>query len=306
MIETEQNTIVIEQDENEELITKLLESMYTGKLVITTSNVVPFLLIAEKYLMTLWIPKLADYLSRSITLENAIQCLKLLNLEIYPSVKHALRQKANHILEAKSYLSFTAEQFITLIEVLTNATNGMKGIEALLSWIAHDEEERAGYSLAITRVIHLATCNSAFKFDPNYCSKSMILSKNYTKAKSSSLAAVLGTKTSIYKIRVTGTHVMVGFAQKKEFNKSGGNQYTCAYFLYLHKGTLHSHTGEAGTPFCKACNSSETIIDVKLEDNCISYTIDGGKPMVAYENVFEELHPAFEIHNSNCSIEFIE
>jgi hypothetical protein len=69
---------------------------------------------------------------------------------------------------------------------------------------------------------------------------------------------------------------------------------------------LHSHTGEGGAPFCKACNSSGTIIEAKLEDNCISYAIDGGKPMIAYENVFEELVPAFEIHNSNCSIEFIE
>jgi hypothetical protein len=161
MIEAVKNIVEIE-DEDERLVTILLQSLYTSILTGETTDLVPLTLIAEKYLMSASIPTLTNCLTSNINDENALQCLYL-NLDVHKNVKKSLKRHLQYhsdkILEGNTYLSMESSHFIKAIEILVNNTNGMKGISAVIMWIEEEEETRAKYSLLLMRKVQNASKN---------------------------------------------------------------------------------------------------------------------------------------------------
>jgi hypothetical protein len=320
MIEDIQSTVQIEEDENEVLLTSLLKAMYTSELSISdTNDIIPLLLLAKKYEITAWISQLFDHLGDNINASNALQCLRL-DLNMQPKMKQAvdayIKQNANNILEERSYLTLDEDQFATVIEMLVNTSNKLQGYDAIQNWIEHDEEHRAGFSFALSKIVRIAATqqvsSSFVSFQQQYCgSKAVLLERNrrIINNGSGSDCAALGTKCTRYKIRLISNckYLMVGFATTA-FNKEGTNYGSArnCYYLLVEDGTL----------FCKdqnrnrmryhvPCHTNGTIIEVLLQNNTIVYVVNGRRLRIAFTDVTDDLYPAFDLIDPACSFEFV-
>jgi hypothetical protein len=310
MIETVKNIVEID-DEDERLVTILLQSLYTSKLTGETTDLAPLTLIAEKYLMIASIPVLTDCLASSINDENALQCLHL-DLDAHENVKKSLekylQRNSSNILEGNTYLSLEIQHFFKAIGMLVNATNGMKGIEAVHLWIEKEEEERAKYSLMLTREVQKATNRVAVqhvRFDLNHCSSSIVLSENSMRATGYGRSSVLGTACSRYTIRILdpSKHLMVGFAASISENPHSFVQPT-GFYMYCCDGTLCGQGG-SGQYYATRCYKRDTVIEAIYENETIRFVVNGNNLGVAFARVPSKLYPALHIASGSASFELI-
>jgi hypothetical protein len=185
-------TIQIEEEESERLLTSLLRAMYTSELSIeSTEDIVPLLLLAKKYEVTTWIQQLEDDLSRNID-ACWLQCIHLdsEHAKVKEAFQMYVSQYGTELLENKSYMSLNEEQLGTMLTLLVNDTNQIQGINAVQSWINHNEEERGGYSNALCELVRSANTPAPIipilndvMFQPEYCGISAQISSCNRKIK---------------------------------------------------------------------------------------------------------------------------
>jgi hypothetical protein len=139
MQESEHNKIIIDKDEDERLLTILIQTLYTAQLECELSEIVDIIFTAEKYTFEHWVSLLSEHLSKNITENNALQCLQL-NLEVNSIVKNGLKRffanSSENILNEQSYLEMDPQVFPTVAEMLVTTNNGDKVQEAVHHWIA--------------------------------------------------------------------------------------------------------------------------------------------------------------------------
>ena len=162
--EPSHSTVEIDEEDDERLLTDLLHAMYSSKLTINDSaDIVPLLLLARKYKIISWMSQLDTHLAENINPTTVLQCLQL-DLDTYTNIKQAfdafIKQNADAILDGAAYLTLSKEHFTTMLGMLVNRDNQLKGFKAVQSWIEHDEEQRAAYSFSLSKLIKtLSTSN---------------------------------------------------------------------------------------------------------------------------------------------------
>jgi hypothetical protein len=158
--EPSHSTIEIDEDD-ERLLTDLLHAMYSAKLTINDSaDIVPLLLLARKYKIITWMSQLDKHLAENINATTVLQCLQL-DLDTYANIKQAfhafINENADAILDGDRYLKLNKDHFTTMLELLVNKDNQLKGFKAVQTWIEHDEEERAMHSFALSKLVKSVT-----------------------------------------------------------------------------------------------------------------------------------------------------
>jgi hypothetical protein len=313
MMEAEKSTIHIAPEEDEKLITNLLEALYTSSLAVDSADIMTLIMLTEKYLLTTWSEQLVDFLDTKATAEHALQCVQL-NLDTHEQVKNVFEKYAVSILEdvlkQKEYLTLEAEQIIALIRLIVNNINSMDGLELAHSWIAHHEQDRAEYSYALMTEVQNGSKRFpevGAMFNPNLCGVLGTLSNhNKTLQKKTeenhgwNLAA-LGVKCNRYKVRVEQGVIMLGFAPS-DIRLSGGNYRTNGYYLYVNKGSLYSQNGEYDKPYCVP--AVKCTVEAILHNQTIRFVVNGVDYGVAFQNVRGDLYPAFELHDMGTKVEY--
>jgi hypothetical protein len=160
MIETENNIVEIDAEEDEELFTILIKALYTEELTFTKDmNISALVQLAEKYMFSSWLGQLVNYLEHNITERNIFDCMNL-NLEKYDGIKQAIQRHVNNssekILNQKLYLKWEAEQFEKMLQMMISKENVAIGLDCVHNWIEQDEESRAAYSYTLTKLVREA------------------------------------------------------------------------------------------------------------------------------------------------------
>jgi hypothetical protein len=163
MKESAKSVIEIEEDD-EDLLTSLLKSLYTQEIGIESKkDIVSLLMLAEKYMLNNCAQRIAECLAQNISHANALQCLEL-DLDKYANVKESFSsycvKNANIMLQGTSFLALDAGQISLLLSIIVNKTNGMKGIEVMTRWVEHNVEERSENTFSITKVVQTAAKRS--------------------------------------------------------------------------------------------------------------------------------------------------
>jgi hypothetical protein len=139
MLESTQNELNIEPDDDEELFTELIQSMYTGKIT-QTSRAADLLFLASKYEMIQQEQVLIDFITNQITVENV---LSFYNLDLMTErmaslrtiVSKFLKLNADQVIKQKEILEL---EFETFKDALTNIPT--KDIEKLAQeWLSHEK-----------------------------------------------------------------------------------------------------------------------------------------------------------------------
>jgi hypothetical protein len=312
-VEGKNNTLEIEEYEDQQLMTDLIKSMYVGEIPIrNNTDIVPLIPLAEKYLPD-WVPKLTEFLANNLNEENALQCMQL-NLDNYPNIRNSfnsyIKMHANRIIDHKSFLNLELQQFqLILTSLVNNSTYSSKGPEAVQAWIEYDVENRSSHCFALTKLMKEV---AAVTFDPEYCGRHAILSSDRRRIEQGRTskdqgAGALCTKCHRYSIRIFSgcSRLFLGFAPKQHFNKEGNNDGKCGYMMSLQDGFLYAQGGIWAKPYFTKCYENGTTIAVQLDNNTISFAVNGKNCGIAFKNVTGELFPAFDLHESLCSFELI-
>jgi hypothetical protein len=114
MKESQENKMVIK--DNEELMTLLIKSLYTGRFTVPSTNKAhPLLLLADKYQLPAHEKLLISFLERNINAYTALQCIDLDERKVYKGLvtkaKQCLRKNAAEILQGSAFLKMDADRF---------------------------------------------------------------------------------------------------------------------------------------------------------------------------------------------------
>ena len=155
MIEATECVITIE--DNAELMTILIQSLYTGELN-EIVQIVPLLLLADKYQMNAAFDTLTSVLVSSMNRNNVLECLDL-NLEderlqvIKVKARQILAQESSNILSGNSYVQYDITKWIAALQLLVNQQTVVLAYEAVHKWIDMDVDNRAQYSYTLISLV---------------------------------------------------------------------------------------------------------------------------------------------------------
>jgi len=139
----------IEIDDDERLVSILIQSLYCGTLSIPSNNdIVPLILLADKYQIVSLVPLLCNHYVKRMDSSNVMQGLDLdLDDSKYSRVKARMQvltqSVSDDILTQRSYLNLSVEKFMSALGLLVNRTNSLNAYDAVHAWIEKDEENRA-------------------------------------------------------------------------------------------------------------------------------------------------------------------
>jgi len=274
-IESREGIVKIDQEDDEKLLTDLIKSLYTCHLEINDKKqVVPLILLAQKYKLNALIPVLIDHLISTMDCSNAVQCLHLdLEQDQFKTVKRAMKQRfemsSDEILKGKTYFTLSVEQWMSVLEMLVHKYNDRNAFYAVNSWIKTDVENRAQYCFALISAIDKAarTNSPPALFDRKFVGD-FTLSKNNKKIKkieeSECYSGALGTKCDSFAIQLIKncTNLMIGMAPRT-IDEDGKNYDRCGWYFSCSRGRLYSQVGDNQKSFYnKSANSDGTVIGV--------------------------------------------
>jgi len=321
-IESREGIVKIDQEDDEKLLTDLIKSLYTCHLEINDKKqVVPLILLAQKYKLNALIPVLIDHLISTMDCSNAVQCLHLdLEQDQFKTVKRAMKQRfemsSDEILKGKTYFTLSVEQWMSVLEMLVHKYNDKSAFYAINSWIAEDVENRAQYCFALNSQIGKAVQHNSppMLFDPQFIGKSATLSRNNKRiaknGESGFNCGALGTKCASFSVRLIKNcgKMMIGMAPRA-INKDGQNYNRCGWYLSSKTGRLHSQTqsGDDGQYFLSpGFYRPGAVVGVSLENGEMSFSVDGQASRVAFRGLNDfDLYPAFDLGGSVCEFEFV-
>ena len=147
-------------------------------------------------------------------------------------------------------------------------------------------------------------------FDSTHCSSNLTVFGNGKRVKKTGEfgwdACVLGGKCTKFSMKVNTpqNHIMIGFAPRT-VKLNGLNHDSCGYFVCAENGALFSACHKDAPYACKF--KSGSIVECKLENGNISFSVDGEDMGIAYSNVpsTPKLYPAFEVIHKGCELEFV-
>ena len=150
------------------------------------------------------------------------------------------------------------------------------------------------------------------KFDSNHCSSNLTIFDNGKRVRKTGdfgwNACVLGSACTTFSMKVNTpqNHIMLGFAPKT-VNLNGKNHDSCGYYVCAENGALFSQCGDSDKPWAMIKFNSGSIIECKLENGNISFSVDGVDMGIAYSNIprSPKLYPAFEVIHNGCELEFV-
>jgi len=324
VIESREGIVRIDQEDDEKLLTDLIKSLYTCHLVIEDKkDIVPTILLAQKYQLNELIPILTDHLISNMDRSNVLQCLHLdLENEQFKQVKQIMQQQlaasSDEILKGDSYLTLNVDEWICALEMLVHKGNALDVVLAINSWVEVDVEDRAQYcyalNSAVKKVVQINPNNKSngVSFDPLYTGSRATLSEDKKRIKKSAEdgynCAALGTKCDSFSIRLIKNcaNMMIGMAPRT-INKDGENFNCCGWYLYCVSGNLYSQSGAFDESYHnKTVNQNGTVIGVSLENGEMSFSVNGQDLGVAFRDLHGlDLYPAFDISYLDCEFEFV-
>lgn len=317
---------IVRIDDNEELMTELLRSMYSDNISIPSSEaLVDMILLAQKYHFDFVIPSFCKHImANPAVLKDNV--LKYMNINLEPKcfervrfhLKRVMQESSSSILTGDELLTLDIEPLINTLDLIVNNDNFSLSFEAIYKWIEVDEEKRAPYTYALLKTIREAinrvnSTQHGVTFDPTYCSTHLMLSHNNKRvlkdAKPETNRSALGTKCNKFSIRLIKNcgGLMVGMAPRT-INKEGRNWNSCGWYLHCGTGCLFSQDNLRKREYMPKENYAEgTIIEVELSsEGDLSYTVDGEPMGVAYQGLKDmDLYPAFDMWRDNCEFEFL-
>lgn len=162
MTESRNSTIELGEDVDEELMTCLIKSFYTGKLVVPDNKISTFLiliLLADEYLVKPVIPLLVTELITYMNSSNVLECLDL-NLDddqfskVRITMQCILQSKFEEVFKEKnSYTNLSIDKWSTALNLLVNKNNVAKVLELVHNWIEYDEKNRSSYCYHLTGIV---------------------------------------------------------------------------------------------------------------------------------------------------------
>jgi hypothetical protein len=309
MVEEATNTVEIEEDER--LFSALLRAMYTAKLdVEQVTDIVPLILLSEKYLIATWVPTLSKKLIKALSDQTAAQCIESgLSIEKYEGLaahlSFYLESKGEKLLGADWYLEYDRSLFESFIRYVVCKFNTLLGISLVLYWVKHNEDVRKKYSFELMEEVQNLSSKERVtlrgSFYPAYCAHIKCSNDKRRVENALRTTAVLGKKCKNYKVR-TLAHtrgLWIGFATKEISEK---HYSQCGYYLNLGNGKIYQPVGSPREYYIPCDDGAE--VEVKLVNNCIYYKVNGKDLGVAFENIRGDLYPAFVVPTGG-SLEFI-
>jgi len=186
MVESRTGTIRMEEDE--QLMTGLIKGLYTCQVEVKHQrDVVPMILLAQKYQLNTLVPLLVRHLLNNMSADYMLQCLQLdLEHNQITEVKEKIQRQFLQILKGSSYLTLSVEHWMSALSMFVNKNNDRSAFYAVQAWIEVDVENRAQYSYALNSAITKAANQrqiSGASFDPMFIGKGAILTHNNKRIK---------------------------------------------------------------------------------------------------------------------------
>ncbi len=164
-IESREGVVTLDEDDDEQLVNQLIKSLYFREIEIEdNTQIVPSILLAEKYQLRTLVPTLVSMLIDHLDLKrNILQCMQLplenvAYKELRDKVQSMSVQHARTIFEGESYLMLSLDHLTTVLNVMVNRNNQMDAFEAVYRWIKYDEDNRKQYSLQLSQIILSDDC----------------------------------------------------------------------------------------------------------------------------------------------------
>jgi hypothetical protein len=310
MIETKYNKIVVEDDE-EELLTTLLEALYVGDLLIEdNTKIVPLLMIANKYLLSPFIEKLSRLISYRIDERSVIEYIGLPdpNNIIKPAVQRYLMINYELVLSRNDYLELDDGGFELLISTIVFTGNKDNVVQAVVKWIEHNVIERIQYCAGFEQLILKATGTPFYsqrKFDCKLC-YSVTLSEDGKVARHllNQWSSFHAEKSESYAIRMMKNcgRMYIGFTSRY---LNSWKKNTSGYYLKISDGRIRGQDGTHSKYCDEELSLPGTVIEVILKDHTIRFLVNGKDYGVAFTNVAENVIPTFELFYQDSTIELI-
>ncbi len=147
---------VVNADQQEEiLLLRLIESLYSCKVVAEDEEIASLVQVAEKYQMNTYVTLLVDYLCNNLNDKNKLPCLQL-DLDKYP----ILKQKVEVSLNANTISGYEALEFASFFKVISplNTNRYFSKVDQVVrTWIEHDALDRAQYCHQLNKEIIRST-----------------------------------------------------------------------------------------------------------------------------------------------------
>jgi hypothetical protein len=294
MQESQENKIEAEEEE-EDMLTNLLRSLYTGRLHVTEeSNLVALILLSEKYMLTACTTQLVIHLTKNINESNAMECLQL-ELEKFEelntAVKEYMADHASDILDGSSFLPFDVDIFSTLLTTLVNSSNGLKGHSAVYRWVNHNKEDRSKYSFDLTEAVELAMQRAPVPCSPKFITHQY--SRNVFSHEDKRVIVmdtnrheIYGTKCKKFKV------ILIDRCYLLQVGLAVGED---RYFLNCMNGTVSSSMHYARSVGMYApCFANGTVIEVMYDKESIIFRVNGGTQFRAFVNIPDgDMYPVF-------------
>jgi hypothetical protein len=161
MVESENSIIEIEEDEDEEQVTRLIKTLYSLEITVNgTKEAVHLLLLAEKYMFVHVTNTLAKYLQHNMDNETLFTCMFEYyndNETIAQAVDHYITTSGTKILANNDFLHLEYPQFQVVVSMFVNYSNGLQGLDAVHKWIDFNHETRAQHCYELTGLVNKAS-----------------------------------------------------------------------------------------------------------------------------------------------------
>lgn len=322
MQEALSDTIEIEEDEA--IFTHLIESFYSGRLVVKHKVwIIPLLVMAGKYQVPDLELPLAKQLTSSLSIHNVLHCWQLDSEnpvfdQLFTCVKAFMASHSRQLLEGDSFLELDIDVWSHILSSLVSDSGSYElAINAIDRWIEHNEDERAQYSYALIKTISKRRENEKSgkhmnRFNPDRLGPHASISHDYQRIKrdgtSGYRCTALGMKTNKYSIRILNNcfGLMIGMAPDTIDVRADYNYKKCGWYLDIASGKLYSGDGYFNVPYSPiSANTKGCIVSAHLERGNLSFSINGKDLGVAYHNLPGDLYPAFLLFNYYSEFEFV-
>jgi hypothetical protein len=146
MKEANERQVIIEDDE--ELVTLLIKSLYTGSLMVPSNDkAYPMLLLAGKYQLLVQEKQLLGYLEFNMSNVIAIQCLDLDAdrpdfQTVIQKAKQHLYNNSVAVLHGDVLMELDIDKFKLLLDCTIIHTSVITAIEAIDRWVDHEKNNR--------------------------------------------------------------------------------------------------------------------------------------------------------------------
>ncbi len=303
MKESTDNTIEIEDDEDERIVTLLIRALYANEIDINRKeDIVPLLVLAEKYQLKSWSSVLAEHLTQNFTVDTFFECLAL-NLDLFPTIaRHvSLYRKSNFedISNHKDCMSLSPEQLTVIISPISDDCI-RKAVILINKWVEVDAE-RIKHACELFKRLEQNTVSFSLWGQNALVSHQGSLLKKTSSSKWDCL--VYGSKCNTFKVLLRKPMLMrVGFAVKKaeRLDYSGVD----GYFLDSRGELCGNYEGDRN--FSERFNVENAIVEAKLENRTVSFSVNGSEHKIAFDYVTGDLYPAFDVYTKNAEIELLD